>query len=255
LAALFIRKGTTFEPTELTRGPWDPQAQHGGAPAALMAGELERIGQRWPIVRFDLQFLRPVPLSPLSVAAEVEREGRTTRRLRALMEADDKPVCIADALQIRPNGPVPAVGMAGEALAPPGSAPEAARFAPGPMFAGDGVELRFVRGSLEEPGPAAGWFRLRVPVVRGEQTTPLQRAAAAADFGNGASSVLSWEEYTFINPELTLYLLREPEGDWVGLDATTSIEADGVGLSDITLHDSRGPFGRALQALVVAPRP
>lgn len=252
--ALFIRKGKAFEPTELTRGPWDAQAQHGGAAAGLMAGELERIGQGWPITRFDLQFLRPVPLTTLSITAEVEREGRTTRRLRALMCADDKPVCIADALQIRRNGPVPAVSMADEPLAPPSSAPEAPRFAPGPMFAGDGVELRFVRGSLQEPGPAAGWFRLRVPVVAGEETTPLQRAAAAADFGNGASSVLSWEEYTFINPELTLYLLREPEGEWIGLDAATSIEPDGVGLSDTTLHDTRGPFGRALQALVVTTR-
>src|SRR3954468_13919314 len=37
LDALFIRsKGNAFEPTELTRGPWDPNAQHGGAPGALL---------------------------------------------------------------------------------------------------------------------------------------------------------------------------------------------------------------------------
>jgi len=35
------------------------------------------------------------------------------------------------------------------------------------------------------------WIRLRVPVVAGEETSPLARLAAIADFGNGVSWVLS----------------------------------------------------------------
>jgi len=30
--AFFLRDGNSFVPTELTRGPWDPKAQHGGPP-------------------------------------------------------------------------------------------------------------------------------------------------------------------------------------------------------------------------------
>ena len=35
--ALFERNGNTYTPTPLARGPWDPNALHGGAPAALFA--------------------------------------------------------------------------------------------------------------------------------------------------------------------------------------------------------------------------
>ena len=54
-------------------------------------------------------------------------------------------------------------------------------------------------------------MRLRVPVVVGEAVTPLQRVAAAADFGNGISSVVDWDDgWLFINPDLTVYLHRLP---------------------------------------------
>ena len=35
--AIFVREGDRFLPTDLARGPWSPEAQHGGAPAALLA--------------------------------------------------------------------------------------------------------------------------------------------------------------------------------------------------------------------------
>jgi hypothetical protein len=122
------------------------------------------------------------------------------------------------------------------------------------MFGGDGVEVRFAAGHFHEPGPASAWFRLRMPVVEDEPITPLQRAMAAADFGNGISAAVSWEQFTFVNPELTVFLLREPEGDWVGNDAVTAIDPGGIGLADATLHDAHGPFARALQSLYVAAR-
>jgi hypothetical protein len=255
LDALFIRKGNVFQPTELTRGPWDPQAQHGGAAGALVGGELERIGDGRPFARVGIHFLKPVPLTPLEVTAEVDREGRRARRLRVQMRAGEDVVCTAYALQLsNADDTVPAIPLAGEPLAPPETGEEGPRFGVQPMFAGSGVDVRFVRGALREPGPAAAWFRLRVPVVEGEDVTPLQRALAAADFGNGVSSMISWDEYIFINPDLTVYLLRPPEGEWVGIDAVTSIDPGGIGLSESTLHDARGPFGRALQSLTVSRR-
>jgi hypothetical protein len=77
---------------------------------------------------------------------------------------------------------------------------------------------------------------------------------AAADFGNGISAAVSWDDFTFVNPELTVFMLREAEGDWIGNDAVTAIDPAGIGLADATLHDAHGPFGRALQSLYVAAR-
>ncbi len=74
--------------------------------------------------------------------------------------------------------------------------------------------------SVERARPATAWFRLTVPVIAGEQTTPLQRLMAAADFPNGISSELSWDDWLFINPDLTVYIEREPRSEWVGAAGT-----------------------------------
>ena len=86
------------------------------------------------------------------------------------------------------------------------------------------------------------------------RTSPLQLLAAAGDFGNGISSVLPWAEYVFINPDLTLYIEREPLGEWVALEAQTLIAPEGIGTSESILYDERGRVGRATQALYVAAR-
>ena len=66
----------------------------------------------------------------------------------------------------------------------------------------------------------------------------------AADSGNGVSATLDLERYIFINVDLTVHLHRLPQGEWVGLDAVTLPEPEGVGLADSVLHDERGPIGR-----------
>jgi hypothetical protein len=43
-----------------------------------------------------------------------------------------------------------------------------------------------------------------------------------------------------------------PEGEWVGLDAVTLPEANGVGIADTRLLDERGSIGRGVQSLLVA---
>ena len=122
------------------------------------------------------------------------------------------------------------------------------------MFAPDAMEIRFLDGTFGG-GPSTAWFRLRAPILSGEEPSPLQRLAAAGDFGNGISAVLSWNEYLFINPDLTLYVEREPVGEWIGLESVTRISAGGgIGLAESVLFDERGRVGRATQALLVAPR-
>ena len=117
-----------------------------------------------------------------------------------------------------------------------------------------GVEHRFVRGGLDEAGPATDWIRLRLPLVDGEETAPLERVAVAADFGNGISRIIDFEQLLFINPDLTIYLHRLPVGDWVCLDASTRIEPHGIGLAVSDLYDERGPIGHALQSLLIDRR-
>jgi acyl-Coa thioesterase superfamily protein/acyl-CoA thioesterase superfamily protein len=254
---LYRREARGFIPSELTRGPWDAGAQHGGAPAALIAGELQTLdeGGEVGVARITYEFLRPVPLAPLEL--ELERGGgRRVRRARATLRADGKEVCIASALLMR-RGDTAGVPAAERPLAPALPSPEASALArdeaPG-GFARDANEIRFLEGSLRTPGPATAWFRLRVPVVDDQAPTPLQRAAAAADFGNGVSSMLDWDAYLFINADLSVYLEREPEGEWICLQSSTHLGPAGVATSESILYDSEGRVGRAVQSLLIGRR-
>ncbi len=122
------------------------------------------------------------------------------------------------------------------------------------MFATDAMDVRFISGAFLEPGPSTAWFRLRHPLVAGEDPTPLQRLAAAADFGNGISAVLPWDRFVFINPDLTIYLERAPVGEWFLLQSETRLGREGIGVSESLISDEHGRVGRATQALLVTPR-
>lgn len=247
-----------FLASALARGPWDPAAQHGGAPAALLIRAFERLAsdEGLGIARVTYEFLRPVPVGELTVAAEVVRPGRRARLLEGAIRTDaDVEVVRARALEVRSasTGDLPLPS------ADPPVGPERGRDGDQrppyrPMFAPDAIEIRFVSGTFHGPGPATAWFRLRVPLVDGEEASPLQRLAAAGDFGNGISSSLPWDEYLFINPDLTLYIERVPVGEWICLEAQTTIAPGGAGTAQSILYDRRGRVGSATQALVVAPR-
>jgi hypothetical protein len=249
-----------FEAGELARGPWDPQAQHGGAPAALLMREFERLpgAEGLSLARVTYELLRPVPLGELAIEAEIVRPGKRVQLLEGSIRGlNGAELVRARALRVRRaelNGaspteiePPPPGPEAGEERPPGFTAPASPTFFPG------AIEIRFVSGAFGG-GPATGWFRLKVPLVPGEEPSPLQRLAAAADFGNGISTVLHWDEHMFINPDLTLHLDREPAGEWIGLDARTTIAPGGIGTAESVLYDARGRVGRAIQSLLIAPR-
>jgi hypothetical protein len=110
--------------------------------------------------------------------------------------------------------------------------------------------MRFVEGSFYEAGPATAWLRMALPLVEGEAASPLQQAAAVADFGNGLSRVLAGG-WWFINADLTVYFERYPRSDWIALRSRTDIDDDGVGLAQSELFDLEGAIGHALQSLFV----
>ena len=112
------------------------------------------------------------------------------------------------------------------------------------------MELRIGKGGIGQ-GYASAWLRMKHPLIEGEAPSPLERVAIAADSGNGVSASLDWRQYVFINPDLTLYVHRLPEGEWVGLRAHTIAGPDGMGVADDQLYDERGPIGRAVQSLYI----
>jgi hypothetical protein len=254
--AVYEDRGETVHAGELARGPWSPDAQHGGPPAALLMRAFERLddgGADLQLARVTYELMRPVPLGELRLRAEVVRPGRRVQLLEgSIFTPDGTEVVRARALRVA-RAPVSA-GEPGAAVpAGPHGIPRASvtRFGVD-SYPGGALEIRMSRGDFTEVGPAAAWFRLRVPLVAGEQPTPLQRLAAAADFPNGIASELPWSDWIFINPDLTLYIERAPVGEWICLDAQMRVVEGGIGLSQAVLFDTRGRVGRSLQSLYVA---
>ncbi len=256
-ASLFTMEGTDFLPTELTVGPWSPDALHGGPVAALVTRAVEQLASPVPmdVARVTVELVRPVPLQPLTVTAVVSRPGRNVQLVDVSVSAGDVEVTRARALRMRALATdVPAERPDPPSPPAPDPSSDPPDHAPRTAFLG-AVDLRILRGSWDDVGPATLWGRLLVPLLDGEEPTARQQAAAIADFGNGVSRIVDFETHLFINPDLTVSFSRTPEGPWIGLDAVTRLSPHGTGVAESLLFDWRGPVGRAVQSLLVTERP
>jgi hypothetical protein len=256
--AMFHVDGAVAVPTPITRGPWSPHAQHGGAPSALLAGLLEDVDAGPPAftTRLTVDLMRPVPLTPLRFATRVVRAGKKLQIVEAMLSDGDVELVRAVALRLR---------TLDDELDDAWSSPDVTPFPPpdasssgsfpraldGEIGFWNAVEMRPVTGELFVPGPAKVWFRLRVPVVEGRETLPIQRVAAAADFGNGVGSGIDRTRLTFVNADVGVLLHRLPVGEWVGLDGVMFPETSGIAVAESVLHDERGRIGRGTQTVIL----
>ncbi len=245
--------------TELTRGPWDPGAQHAGPPAALLGRAIERLpdGEGFQVGRITFEILRSVPIAPVRVSAEVLRPGRRVQMVAAELSVDGEVLMRARGWRLR----TASLEIPPDVVSTPPPPPF-------PAGAGDfeffptghelgyhsAMELRFESGGFMELGPAAAWLRMRHPLVLGEAPTPLQRTLIAADVGNGISAALDFRRFVFVNVDLTVHLERMPVGEWICVDAVTLPQPTGIGSAESVLSDAEGRIGRAMQTLLISPR-
>lgn len=244
-----------FRSTDSTVGPWVATDQHAGPPSALLVRALEQLvpAGGW-FARVSVDLLGAVPIVDVAVRSRVLRPGRSVTLAEAELIAGDRVLARATGWWHR-------YGDTAAVATPPRPAP------PLPDAAGPderdaawtggylhAMEWRWVRGHFAELGPATVWTRMRMPLVEGEQPTPLQRVFATADSGNGAGSALPLDEWLYVNTELTVHLHRPPAGEWVCLDAETTLGPAGGGLAASRLSDVDGEVGRGAQALVLRPR-
>lgn len=254
-AAFFLPHGDRFEPTVLTRGPWRLEHQHGGPPAALIVRAIEQITgepESFQLVRFTIDFVRPVPIEPVTVRIEQVRESRRVRGFVAEILAGAETAARATALVVRTEPPAWTAEPGGSLLEPlpEGSEPFVFPFFRAPIGYHTAVELRLARGVFGS-GRASAWMRQRVPLVSGESPSPAQRLLLMADSGSGVGATVDPVRFVpFINADLNVSLHRLPEGEWIGLDAATTLEPHGLGLTRTRLYDMRGLVGEGLQALV-----
>jgi hypothetical protein len=250
-----------FRATELTATPWGSGSQHGGPPAALLGHALESdaSGEGGIFARLAFEILGPIPMGELSIEVKTVRPGRRISLHEAtLSDGARRPVMLCRAWRISaPMASFPDdLETERRTLPGPERGEEKPFFEMAPEVGyHQGIEARFVKGSWREPGNAAAWLRMRVPLLADEEPSPLIRVLVVADSGNGVGGVLDTSAWTFINPETTVHLHAYPGGEWVGLESSAVAEPRGVGLVRTTIHDpAKGAVGAAAQSLLVAKR-
>jgi hypothetical protein len=248
-----VRPGV-LRSTEHTVGPWAGTDQHGGPPSGLLVRALEGVlppdgGQ---LARVTVELLGAVPVAELTVTAALLRPGRSVQLATASLAAGGREVARATGWWHRAGD----TASVATAPPPPPELPATAE-ALGEQWPGGylrAMEWRRVRGDFGEPGPAQLWSRMTMPLVAGEQPTPVQRVFVTADSGSGAGSALPLDRWLYVNTELTVHLFRRPAGEWICLDAETSIGPTGAGVARSTISDRTGPVAYGAQALLVRPR-
>lgn len=241
---------------ETARGPWDENACHGGPVTGTIAREVERRIPDKQLVRLTLNFLRPIPLDGYRISVEVEKAGRAVATASASLTGNDGRVCASAAALL-----LTAHDYSG-LPSPRPSPPEFEASTPGffvsdksphgkPFF-NSGIEIRYPPGETNAPGPTTMWMQ-SLPIVEGEEPSPFQRLCPLADCGNGISRNGDFDVASFINPDLTVVVHRLPASDWLASESISFWQDSGIGMSHSILHDTQGPVGAALQALIITP--
>ena len=253
---LYVPEGPQFAPTLLTASPWSQDHCHAGPPAALLTRAIQGLEpQDLDLSRITVEMLAPIPREPVLVAAQVTRPGRRVQLAEAELKTTEGDLLArAVAWRIRRRQPLD-LPTPDEPIEPPpgpdGLEMETYRLRDYPNFYNDAQEVRLVAGSFARPGESTVWVRQTVPLLPGEPLSAEERTVAAADSGNGVSSVARFDELLFINPDLTVYLARRPQGEWIAMESRSHLDATGRGLTDTTLFDGHGYLGRANQSLFV----
>jgi hypothetical protein len=246
---LYRQDGDLYLPSRYTEGPWDPEAQFGGCPSALLITLVEQMPSLVPmrIARFTLDLLRPVPLAPLRADVRVVREGKRIQAVSASLLVDDLLVARASAVRVRvldlgphlaerdanlPDGA--SANTVPEAPRPVDEEPFPDRVPPGSRYA---VEYLYEGrgGYFRDPT----WVRLKVPPLAGQPISPVARLAYTADLGNGVGHVRGLP-LTGINLDLAINIVRYPDGEWLCLDGRGWISPIGVGQVQGTISDPAG---------------
>ncbi len=245
-----------FVPTDHSRGPWHVDHCHAGPPTGIAVRALEAVMPSQRLTRITVELLRPIPHAGFFVDARVQKVGRSVSRTHCdISDADGRLAATVSGLHMLESVPQ-TLPTHHESLDPvdkavTGEFPRAVLSHDAPTFVG-GVTLRYPPGEGPEPGPTTVWMRT-VPLLPDETPSPFQRMCPLGDCGNAFGRNADADGISFVNPDLSIVLHRDPVGDWLGMRAVGYWESNGIGSSDAQLFDRHGCVGRALQTLLIRP--
>ena len=249
MIAFFTPSDGGLEPHPDARGPWAEDMMHGRLLAGLAAWAIERDHGEPGFVptRLTVDLYKNPRMETTTVATDVVRAGGRVRAIDAVMHVGGVEVARASTLWLR------------ETDAPRDDAPHLAAWdAPPPDAApvefGGAFEVRGIGGrAFGGPMPRRSWLRDTNELVAGQPVSPFVRAALAADFASPLANSHP-NGLDFINADLSLHLGRQPEGEWIGIEAVDRVATNGVSVAYCRFHDTIGPIGWSTVCAVLNPR-
>jgi hypothetical protein len=260
--------GGRLVPAGFATSPWGA-VLHGRLIGGLAARAVEARHAADPdllCTRLTIDMFRSASLAPVRVTAHPARSGRRIAVLDVTVEQDDGPIGQGRAVLLRrseqpagefrlvPSWPLPAPPDPGS---PPPARP-AFRWLPSwqslrvssPPSQPDASQPDASQPDAGQPdagqspagAPAGMWIREIHPLVTGEPLTPLIRLAMAADLVSPVANS-SDRGLGFINADYTVYIGREPRGEYIGIQYGGHISERGVAVGQCVAHDLDGPVG------------
>ncbi|MFT4199663.1 thioesterase family protein [Gordonia sp. (in: high G+C Gram-positive bacteria)] len=256
-----------FQPTVAVVSVWSPQIQHGGPPTGLLVRAMENAvdpadGQRF--TRVTMEILGAVGLGVNRVRTTIPRPGRQISQVAAELEVrgeDGTYRCAArttawrllasDSSDIE-DLPQPPLPKGPDELPQNVGFPESVEIPEAWRHMGfiGTVTAAAQPGRLR--GSSAVWLRPNLPLVAGETTSDLAAAFTVIDVANGLGAGLNPVEWSWMNTDTTVHLVRQPTGGWTGIDSKMAAGPDGYAASFADLYDTTGFLGRSAQTALLS---
>lgn len=202
------------------------------------------------VSRVTVDMFRLAPMAPVTVTTGVVRDGNRIRVVDATAVAEGMEIARASVVMLRrttrPDGVLWSP--------PPWDAPPPETL-PALYLDVDRIPIWEQRPFISHgsatgsagPAPRRAWLRDVVDFVRGQRPSPLVRAAMVSDYANPFANAGD-HGLNYINADASLYLHRDPVGDWIGVEAVAHDAAEGIAVGECALYDLEGRFGRTTVA-------
>jgi Thioesterase-like superfamily len=252
--SFFYADGDAVMPTQLAASPWGP-VLHGRMSGGLAARAVEQVLAEDPdliCTRLTIDMFKSAPLAPMRASTKTIRSGRRITVLEVTVEQDSGPIAQGKFLLLRrsaqPEGTYRQTpGWEAPAPGPQLGPPTRTEFqgldgaAAGHRWTAPHHSWR-VNNGRSGPESVGTWVRDVYPLVAGEELTPLVRLGLAGDLASGEANT-SDRGLHFINADYTIYLGRELQGEYIGLQPYGHVSDRGVAIGQCIVHDEQGPVG------------
>jgi hypothetical protein len=251
----FTRDGDAFIPTPAANGPWDPKSLHGRVIIGLLAFVIEQRHGNDDFVpaRLTVDMFRLPSFAPIEVKTKLVRDGLRIRVVEADFFSGGIGMARASCQLLRKTQ-----NPEGRVWSPPNWAVPAPADIPAPTDPRLGMNgkwaIRPIVGAMGTVGPRRLWMSEVRDLVDGAPLTPFVRVAVAADFASPFANAGD-HGLGYINSDVTLYLHRLPEKEWIGFEVVNHHATDGIAIGECCLYDQQGPIGTSTVAALAQRKP